>query len=303
MKIGAKCPFCTHEYSNELSDAMQICIPIIGGARSGKTTLVNSGINEIKNFAAEKENKVVFEYYSPDDRARHESTIRQMSYGNQNKTAEKWDSYKIYISEKKAKVKERVYIYDVGGEIYDSGKAQSIEKKKVFEYTKSLLFVVDPLAIEDVRDEFEARYTGNKSYAISDRNVNDIVTNTLNSLQQFDLSKKAMQKINVAVVITKSDVPMIAEQIGEEAVNKVMADEKVNRLEAQNIVCGKFMRKYNCTNFLGLLEGQFGGYQFFASAYCSDANQNEKVYRTADPFLWLIDMETPRLSFSKRWRK
>jgi hypothetical protein len=302
QKMASVCPNpdCQHIFDGEMHPAKQICIPIVGGVSSGKTNLINAGIDEMKKFAENLENKVEFKYCSPDDEKRHQVSIGALA----NKT-KSLDAYKIYFSQTGSMVKNRVYIYDVAGETYDVTKKHmgtEIEKWKVYGYTRSLLFILDPLSIEAFYEKCLANNSNNlTTYKRSEVNIDSVVTNLFNSLNAFNLTDSQLKNTHVAIAVTKSDMPLVKEYIGKERVSEIQLNTKKTWEQAQNAACEAFLDEFDAMNFLNQIKTKFDKYQFFA---CSSWNSETNTYEpdgAGDPFLWLIDMESQEINFKKKW--
>lgn len=297
-------PACRYAFKSKILPARPICIPIIGGVSSGKTSLINAGIDGLNKYCQIPGNKMEFEYCSNEDEQRHKRNLEILKTRNTDKThKQQFDSYKFYFSPQGAKVKNRVYVYDVAGEVYDAKKQNIVEKTQVFDFTNSLLFVLDPLSIDDFYDDcVQAKVPNLERYKRSDRSMNDVVTNMINSLGVFEsLTPERCKKVFVAIVITKGDLPLIKDQIGDEYVAELARQNRTTWNRAKNIACEQFLDKYQAMNFLNIIRDKFENYQFFTTSSWS-GEQNKYVAENAeDPFLWLIDMESPEIDLKTKW--
>ena len=305
--LDATCPKCRYSFTAKVLPARQIVIPIVGGASSGKTALINSGIEGLSNYCKKPVNKMEFSYFSKEDEQRHTRNLEMVKKTKvtAKTAAQKFDAFKIYFSPQGAKVKNRVYIYDVAGEVFDDKKQNKVEKAKFFDFTNSLLFVVDPLSLEEFYEECKSSKVPNlEKYRRSDRNINDIVTNTLNSLGTFEtLTPDRCKKIFIAIVITKCDLPLLKEQIGDDYVNDLMKQSRTTWNKAKNLACEQFLEKYSSMNFLNMIRQKFENYQFFTTSSWDGTKDVYATENAEDPFLWLIDMESPEIDLKTKWNK
>lgn len=300
-KLPSKCPYCNADCQ---SDTAQISIPVLGGPSGGKTHIINSGLDEVRIFA-EQNPEYLFSYWKDEDKRRHElclSVFHKRPMLDKT-TVDKFDAYKFYFSKRKATFKNLVYIYDIAGEaVVDERRLGGNEAMK---YCKSFLFVLDPLSLPDFAMQFKKENGKQDDYAPCGSYIDDVLSTVLNTLNNaLGISDTKLKDANVAVVITKSDIPKVQEELGDTKVSDCIRQNKgIGYNEAVNILCEGFLQKYNAGNFRDFVKMKFKQCQFFVANTWNSEKKMYEPHNTADPFLWLIDMESPKINLKSRWNR
>lgn len=302
-KLPAMCPHCGKPCQ---SDTIQISIPVFGGPSAGKSHIINSGLEEICRFAAKQDNPYSFEYWTQDDRLKNEQFMNALKQHIDQKTVVdkgRFDAYKFYFSHEHAAFKHLVYMFDIAGEaVLDQSK---LENNQAMRYTKSYLFTLDPLSLPMFADAFAADNGNAGQYAPSESCIDDIISPVLTSLQStLGVSESMLKSASVAIVITKGDIPLLQAELGEERI-KAYAKENPGSgyNEIVNRLCEEFVRKYQASNFLDIIRMTFKRYQFFVVNTWDSVTNQYAPHQTADPFLWLIDMESRTVDLKERWNR
>lgn len=283
------CPNCSYN----IKEAMHtdIPIPVIGGHNSGKTCYINMAIQYIGQVVARKKN-MVFQYQANDELGDDfEANIQDMKQGRLPvKTFDtRLKYYQFYLTPKNKKVKNLISICDIAGEAYDDNK--EIGRQIGFKNASGFIMIVDPLSVREYREKVKNEINLNK-YGISTKPMDEVLSALISTLENINcISAKTAIKTYVAVVFSKLDIPGLDAIIGDEAINNYLKENpKKTRLEAQNILCEKFLIAYEEVNFLTTLKSKFKNIQFFTTSALGHVTNGKQFdpQKVEEPIFWLL---------------
>ena len=302
-KLEAHCPHCGMNVKDG-GRHVDLCIPVVGGASSGKTCLIHQAISAIGTQAG---GYGLHYEYSPNGLDDYEDNMNNINNGYlPEKTNDmRLKYYQFYLHPKSTKVKTLVSLCDVGGEVYSD--SLSLGEQIGYKYANAFLLVIDPLSISKYREELQKSKINPSSYGYSSDSIDSIIGMLITTLENmFCIGSKDMLKTDVAVVFSKCDIPGLLDKIGDKAVAKHMQDNpQVARYDAQNAVCEAFLRDYEEINFLNSLKSKFKTIQFFCSSslgHNMDGTPFE-AHGVEDPVLWLIDKSSTAIDLKEKWGK
>ncbi len=298
QKLRSECPFCGFSVRDG-GMHVDIPIPVIGGASSGKTCFIHTAIMQLQknNYGLDfiyKKSKAF-----DDD---HEEVVRGMEQGflPQKTSDYRMRYYQFYLSPNNARVKNLVSLCDVAGETYDSH--DEIGGQIGFKNATSFLIVVDPLSVAKYREEV---CVSADDYRASYKSMDEILSSLFITLENLNCSTIKTGKADVAVAFTKCDIPGLDEIIGKTAVRKYLQNHKINEYDAQNAVCEKFLTDYEEANFLNTLKLKFRSIQFFTCSALGHVENGEAFtpQGVEEPVLWLLDKASPSVNLESVWGK
>lgn len=286
-KLDYACPHCGAKFKGN-SFTHEITIPVIGGASSGKTCYINMAIRELEKKAASY--NVKFELQEGQGAVQdYKRDMGLMESGKRPMATSKMDFayYQFFMdinSGKKSKVRNLISLCDVAGEIYKSNNAAN---NLIFTNSTLCLVVIDPLSIRDFKTKVSSSRNISASAASADA-PDSVLYTARNAITNPKL-------VDIAVVITKSDIPEVAERLGGAAIKNRMSQGNVsnnNEAEIINTLCMEFLKDYNATNFVVALN-EFKSYQFFvASALGHDVDGTSFApSHVEDAILWLFNKD------------
>lgn len=298
------CPKCGYELGGPLQ--VDIPIPVVGGASSGKTCFISMAISQIEKMAPSL--GLEFSYNSnpllEDD---YEENIRALDSGNLPSKSDylRLRYYQFYLTPNKEKVKNLISICDIAGEAYEGGN-NSISGQLGFKYANAFIMVIDPLSIRRYREEVAGDIALDQ-YRASERSMDEVLDSLITTLENINcLTPQNMIKTDVAVLFTKCDIPGLNDKIGPKVVEKYMQQHEIkSKYEATNKVCEKFLNEYEEDNFLNSLKSKFKSIQFFTcSALGHVVNGQEfEPSGVVEPALWLIDKASASINLKSIWGK
>jgi len=287
QKLNAHCPVCDYNLTDGLQSS--ICIPVVGGAHTGKTCYITmTMLSLMKNASA---HGMTFEYIK-NDRDAYEENVDRLNSGKcpEKTTILELIFYQFALTPKDV-IKQVISLCDVAGELYNvKDGSVNIVKQKGLRYANAFILIIDPLSIPAYKEEVEktSNIIGNRKT----QPIDEVIDTLINTLQNiFSLKAKDIIKTDVAVVFTKSDIPGLNEMIGESAVlkNAPNLSQKV-KYQTQNKLCEEFLINYGEENFLHNIKARFNSIQFFT---CSALGHPENglsfvSQNVEEPFWWLL---------------
>jgi hypothetical protein len=290
QKLDAKCPHCKYSIKDGGLHASW-CIPIVGGASSGKTCYVNMTMMSLEKNAHKKYG-LQFEH-EKNGLDEYDINATSLSQGHlPDKTQELQLRYYQFTLTPENMTKQQISLCDVAGELFDVvAGSNAINKQIGFKYVNAFMLIIDPLSIPDYRKEVE-KNTDIKRYYGGAQRIDEMLDTFVRTLQNmFSVDAKAMLNTDVAVVFSKADIPGLNEKIGESAVFKKASNLSSSaRYETQNRLCEDFLREYNEDNFLISLKSRFKSIQFFTCSALGHVENGQPFTpsNVEEPFFWLI---------------
>lgn len=303
-KLSSKCPHCGKMYSGS-SFTHDISIPVIGGVNAGKTCYIHMAIQQLENVASSYGLDFKSDLCNDEDYA-FDADRMSKGYAPLITCDLRLRYYQFCLTEQGAKVQNLVSLGDVAGRVFTGTK--NLSDQIGFKNAKQILFVLDPLAISDFVEEIAAERNMPETISTT-QDIGDILNSLIVILEAY-ANKRSNQMLNydVAVVISKCDIPEVQREVGSQAVSDAMNDESLGlktELDALNYVCEQFLKKYNESNFLQHLKSKFATVQFFVCSALGHEANNTKFTPTKveDPILWLVDRESAKIDLKEKWHK
>ncbi|WP_408607225.1 TRAFAC clade GTPase domain-containing protein [Lottiidibacillus patelloidae] len=261
----------------EFKENRVICIPVIGGPSVGKTSYVISTINKFLNESVMNNLRVkMASQHGQHELLRLTKGMKKGIFPPKTATAMPLD-YNMLVKKGSSSinVERMVCLYDFAGEIYESSNRMA--QYRVFNYFHGLTVIIDPFSISKVRERYETQ-KGFDKYRASESCLSDTLDILVLYLEKH-YGIKAKEKVSqpVSFIFTKVDAYDLSEQIGVNAVQKYMDENKrklfkLNERKVSNMMCEKFLKENGEANFLNRLEHKFSNYQFFARSSLFNEN-------------------------------
>jgi len=289
-KLDAHCPHCNCNIKDGGLHASW-CIPVVGGANSGKTCYINMAMMSLEKNSYKYGLRFEHEKNGLDG---YEENSYKLSHGDLPfKTNDLRLTYYQFTLTSKNSTKQQISLCDVAGELFDiTAGGKAIEQQTGFRYVNAFMLIIDPLSIPEYRSEV-SKTTGNlDGYKGGTQHIDDMLDTFVRTLENlFRIDAKAIRDTDVAVVFTKADIPGLDQKIGESAVLKnAPGISQKSRYETQNKLCEKFLHEYNEDNFLNSLKSRFKSIQFFTCSALGHVMNGQPFIASnvEEPFFWLV---------------
>lgn len=287
-KLEAFCPFCENERLAS-SSARQFCISLVGGASSGKTTLLASYLHVFE----EKLPSLGISYEIPPECRRKMGRL-DLAYENAEQLSgtvrgNYTDPYTLLLSGGGLSFTRQYNIFDVAGETFETPDLSGIPYGQDFADSEGLMILVDPLASPGLRREVQDEGASVTTASVFDPAL--VVNNLANYLRQTSSKTGRMITRPTAVVLTKTDLPVLCQEISSEQLSREVSQYPGDARTIQDQLCRDFLQRNDFGPLLMALDANFSNYHFFTVTATGGAVPGE-TYRAdpllEEPFNWLI---------------
>lgn len=268
-KLHATCPHCKGSMNTE--EGTPLIIPVVGPPAAGKTTYLYSLIDIL---LSDEFSKKGYKVHSNINQGLISDSIRKLAAGQVLQKTTKEDKKAVDLIISKGSIKYAVYFYDYAGESFDASK--NIEQHKFYSYFSAMIFLLDPFAIEQVRDEYYEQFNAYlKNSSNGGANPYDnamsldevVATLTRNLAEHYSIPDKEKVKQSLAVIIPKTDILF----------DKFLSTDKD---------CRHFLSQFGQTSFIEKITWKFKTVRFFNAI--SKGTHSEGVLQ---PFEWILKKE------------
>lgn len=265
--MNSYCPKCGVEHNAGLSKPTSIAL--IGGKSAGKTTFK---VAFTYRFLEEELTKMGIDFDFPDKQsdAEYENSKRyfrgqDIIPGTNRGIDYDIATFSFLLKHKKFDAARMIHVYDMPGEVFESGDAQ--EGWRNYRFSEGIVFLIDPYSLPMVRDLHTDEI---KAMGVCEMQMNVLVDSLVNTLQNEKVKKsKGKFKIPVALTLNKVDSPILKKMCGGEAVEALMSnlpDIFDDYFTTIDYVCRCFISRNGGMGFIANLDNNFETVHFFFSS-------------------------------------
>lgn len=268
-ELHSECPICGNQYDAGLTKPTSIAL--IGGAAAGKTTFkVAFGYTFLDEEAVKA--GMECDFPDPESEREHERAIRcfkgqDIILGTNRGAANDISTFSFSLSNKKFAAPRMIHIYDMPGEIFESGDAK--EGWRNYTFSEGMVFLIDPFSLPGIRDLLNDEVK-TASMGICETEMNALIDSLINTLSNEKVRKKNGKfTIPVALTINKVDTPALKKMCGGDAVNALMAgcpEVFSDYFVTMDYVCRCFLARNDGIGFIANLDNNFSTVHFFFSS-------------------------------------
>ena len=266
--IECHCPKCNAMHNGGISHP--ISIALIGGASAGKTTFKVAFLHD---FIGEETIKYNIDYDFPSENLEKEynecsSYFNGRPIGATNRGFE-FDitTFSFFLKNKKFDADRMIHLYDMPGEVFQSGEAK--EGWNLHTFNDGAVFLLDPYTLSNVRAQNESEIKGS-IMGTSVMKMDDLIASLIDTLRQVKTkTRKGKFTIPIALTINKADTVILKKQIGDDAVKTLMSAEPEifkDYFVTMDYVCRCFLAKNEGEGFITTLDLNFETVHFFSSS-------------------------------------
>jgi hypothetical protein len=286
-QLAAFCPACKGDLV--AANAKQFSIQLVGGASAGKTAYLAAFQHLYIEHANTKDNLAV---YGKPTELFHGLESMYMSGFSEATSGGTSQTYSI-VHKYGKRASDNLVIYDIPGEVIIDGSYS--RNPKNFGFCDGLIFIVDPLSIQAVRDDC---VTEGESEALVNYSHDDVDTVIVQFINQFakikGLSAKRMSDIPVAVIISKVDVKVIKREVGAPKIralfNKNQSAYGGSESIARDTICKAYLSKLGLDNALNNIDATFSNVRYFPVSAMGRINGEGMPYDPVgviEPIAWI----------------
>lgn len=285
--LEAVCPSC--EGDLVAANAEQFSIQLIGGASAGKTAFLAA----FQHLYLEKANKRAGLTVDGEPENYFSELERMFQTGNSDATSGGNSQTYSFIHKYGRKANDNLVIYDIPGEVIVDGSYS--RNPRNFGFCDGLIFIIDPLSIQTVRDDCVKE---GESEALNNSSQDDIDTVIVQFIHQFTkikgLSARKMSDIPVAVIISKVDIKVVKREIGGPKIrslyNKNPAVYGNSESTARDEICKEYLSRLGLDNALNNIDATFSNVRYFPISAIGRVVGEDKPYDpigVMEPAAWI----------------
>lgn len=292
-KLNAECPECGRSLNNDagVSEAVPVCIPVIGGPSVGKTCYITAVMKELLEKVSPKTG-INIAFYNNSNKVACENMINLYNQGAiQSKTSDYNPAAYNFFVHTRQKPERLLYFYDIAGEAFNDVGGLSTQAQ--YEYAHGFIFIIDPFSIPRIASQYSAE--GNLSaYAISDADTNDTFATFMSNLGSLSgLSPSQLSKIPCAIVINKVDAVGLDREFGRGAINRLLNTDEYAKWDFGDLMDYKirdYLKQNGMSNFVNNIEISFKKNRFFAVSALGHVQNGQgfKGILVLEPFEWIV---------------
>lgn len=296
IKAKAICPSCGNYIKG--AGTRPFMIQLIGGSNSGKTVYISAFYYE---FLKKVKNSRLVDYEIDKDEKNLFTDLKDWYMGVPCESTKRMNSqmYPVQLHSNKLDVARKFILYDIAGEMFNSGKADAEINQKQFHYCNGIVFILDPFSNNNYRKEVEK--IGEQLPQYSDIESEDVVNTFLNYMARTgNKSVGAVFQMPFSVVITKADVKAIRQKIN---MVKIKAEYNKNSQmyatldDARDAMCRAFLDEIGLSGLTSIIETRFRKVHYFlASPMGHEPDGTEfDSWGVIEPVEWIIREQDEKL--------
>lgn len=288
-KLESFCPYCEDERIAS-SSSRQFCISLVGASSSGKTTLLASYLHIVED----RLNKQGLSIEVPAECKKKMERLKRAYDDAEELTgtqiSDYTDPYTLCISGKGMAFSRQFNIFDVAGETFESPDLGGIAYGQDFADSEALMILVDPLASPSLRKEVRDAGSSVNTASVFDPML--VVNNFANYLRQTSTKTGRLISRPTAVILTKTDLPVIKNIISSERLEEEVRMYPGDARTTRDRLSREFLKQYGFGSLIMALDANFSNVHFFSVSATGGAKPGETYFadpHLEEPFNWLIN--------------
>ena len=296
IKTKPICPSCGNYIKG--AGTRPFMIQLIGGSNSGKTVFISAFYHE---FLEKIKNSRVIDYQVDKDEKNLFIDLEDWYMGVPCESTKRMNSqmYPVQLYSNQLDVARKFILYDIAGEMFNSGKADAEINQKQFHYCNGIVFILDPFSNNSYRKEMEQ--SGEQLPQYSDIESGDVVNTFLNYMAKTgNKSVGSVFQMPFSVVITKADVKAIRQRI-----NMVKIKAEFNKNpgkyasieDARDAMCKEFLEEIGLTELTSIIDTRFKKVHYFLASPMGHEPDGSAFdsWGVLEPIDWIIKEQDEKL--------
>lgn len=289
IKAKPICPVCENYIKG--AGTRPFMVQLIGGSNSGKTVYISAFYQE---FLEKVKKSHLIDYEVDKDEENLFIDLEDWYMGVPCESTKRMNSqmYPVQLYSNKLDVARKFILYDIAGEMFNSGKADAEINQKQFHYCNGIVFILDPFSNNNYRKEVEQ--IGGQLPQYSDIESEDVINTFLNYMDRTgNKSVGSVFQIPFSVVITKADVKAIRQKIN---MVKIKAEFNKNPQmytsveDARDSMCRAFLSEIGLSGLTSIIETRFKKVHYFLASPMGHEPDGTKFesWGVLEPVEWII---------------
>ncbi len=295
--LEGECPKCGFRLKG--AESVPLYVPIIGGRSAGKTAYITAFAYQFIEDVAPR-NGLTISHYNEDSEHFYENEIKtDYLSGTTRMTKTELDinkasskAFSFFIESPKLKPKRLVQLYDVAGESFIENTENEMQLQ--YRYCQGIIFILDPLSIPTVRNYIDDSVDERDRNSVGTLDSELVLDAFMNKLREITgKSSTEASSTPIAVVISKQDISILKQFIGEDVIAETMDTLELeidNYSDAEDAVCRKFLRECGLSNFVSNIEMKFKNNRFFTCSAIGHVRENGRYNPKGvlEPMEWIF---------------
>jgi hypothetical protein len=296
IKAKPICPCCGNYIKG--AGTRPFMIQMIGGSNSGKTVYISAFYHE---FLEKVKKSQYIDYEVDKDDENLFVDLEDWYMGVPCESTKRMNSqmYPVQLYSNQLDVARKFILYDIAGEMFNSGKADAEINQKQFHYCNGIVFILDPFSNNSYRKEMEQ--IGERLPQYSDIESGDVVNTFLNYMAKTgNKSVGSVFQMPFSVVITKADVKAIRQRI-----NMVKIKAEFNKNpgkyasidEARDSMCKEFLEEIGLAELTSIIDTRFKKVHYFLASPMGHEPDDSAFdsWGVLEPIDWIIKEQDEKL--------
>lgn len=296
IKAKPICPCCGNYIKG--AGTRPFMIQMIGGSNSGKTVYISAFYHE---FLEKVKKSPYIDYEVDKDDENLFVDLEDWYMGVPCESTKRMNSqmYPVQLYSNQLDVARKFILYDIAGEMFNSGKADAEINQKQFHYCNGIVFILDPFSNNSYRKEMEQ--SGEQLPQYSDIESGDVVNTFLNYMAKTgNKSVGSVFQMPFSVVITKADVKAIRQRI-----NMVKIKAEFNKNpgkyasieDARDAMCKEFLEEIGLTELTSIIDTRFKKVHYFLASPMGHEPDGSAFdsWGVLEPIDWIIKEQDEKL--------
>ncbi len=296
IKAKPICPSCGNYIKG--AGTRPFMIQLIGGSNSGKTVYISAFYHE---FLRKVKESHVIDYEVDKDEENLFTDLEDWYMGVPCESTKRMNSqmYPIQLYSNQLDVARKFILYDIAGEMFNSGKADAEINQKQFHYCNGIVFILDPFSNNSYRKEMEQ--IGEQLPQYSDIESGDVVNTFLNYMAKTgNKSVGSVFQMPFSVVITKADVKAVRQRIN---MIKIKAEFNKNPGkytsidDARDSMCKDFLEEIGLSELTSIIDTRFKKVHYFLASPMGHEPDGSAFdsWGVLEPIDWIIKEQDEKL--------
>jgi len=286
-RLTALCPECGNQMEDQLFGG-SVHVPIVGGASVGKTMFLTANawmLNEGKVDGVRS--SMIGEHEQEKYEIRSKPAFESGREPQKTRDTQR-DAFLLSVR-RGLGLPLSLYMYDPAGEAFAQG--DELRQHRFYRYFDGMALLIDPLSIEQYVErlpEGGAAVAGARASLMNPTAILDRVKSVLEEHSSLRRHRKFGRRL--AVILTKADLPGLADEIGIRLDTRPLASRWKDLGAGESAKVAAWLAR-NAPELHQALSSQFDDVRYFAvssTGYGRQPGQGFRPLRVVEPLAWLL---------------
>lgn len=279
------CPECRHLWPKGIGESVSVHIALVGGKAVGKTSYLMTALRQWRRA------KHAPAFIDAAQEAQVKDRWHQLLSGEEIEPTREVvpPAYTLKIQSAEQAAAKQLYLYDPGGEAFES--EVQVSKQTYYQYVDGIIFLIDALSIAGEPPPQRQDIEWQRAQVLK---VSQTYERMMAALEMYaGVSKHKQYQVPIAVAVSKVDLAGLHNEIGLPTAYADMKDDPSVWAEAEAQQVRAFLCAHGLEHLLRDLELQFAHVCYFACSALGSSKMHESgPSRALEPLLWVVEQCT-----------